>query len=96
MPAGFPVKFGQSVYIILIGAHLLIVVFSGWLVAIEIPLFHLMSARVTFGNINGVNQSVPHVSLQEEEVPIVHSQPAQVTMDMHTRVMQLVNTIMYR
>ena len=55
-----------------------------------------MSARVTFGNINGVNQSVPHVSLQEEEVPIVHSQPAQVTMDMHTRVMQLVDTIMYR
>ena len=35
----------------------------------EIPLFHVMSARVTFGNVNGIKQPIPHVSLESEEVP---------------------------
>ena len=28
-----------------------------------------MSARVTFGNVNGIKQPIPHVSLESEEVP---------------------------
>ena len=36
--------------------------------AAEIPLFHVLTARITFGNIFGVDEPVPHVSvLQEEE-----------------------------
>jgi ankyrin repeat domain-containing protein 13 len=27
----------------------------------EIPLFHVLNARVTFGNIYGLDSSVPHV-----------------------------------
>ncbi|XP_019853015.1 PREDICTED: ankyrin repeat domain-containing protein 13B-like [Amphimedon queenslandica] len=41
---------------------------AGYPVKFEIPLFHVMSARVTFGNINGHTQPVPHVSLKTEEV----------------------------
>ena len=28
-----------------------------------------MSARVTFGNVNGIKQLIPYVSLESEEVP---------------------------
>ncbi len=34
---------------------------------IEIPFFHLMSAKVTFGNVNSHSEPVPHVSLRTEE-----------------------------
>ena len=41
----------------------------------EIPLFHVMTARVTFGNINGHKEPAPHVSLHMEqkraELPVV-------------------------
>ncbi|XP_076183209.1 ankyrin repeat domain-containing protein 13D isoform X2 [Ptiloglossa arizonensis] len=34
---------------------------SGFPVKIEIPLFHVLNARITFGNIFGMDQEVPHV-----------------------------------
>ncbi|KAL7303810.1 hypothetical protein TKK_0003937 [Trichogramma kaykai] len=39
---------------------------SGFPVKIEIPLFHILNARITFGNIFGLDQEVPHVSHIEE------------------------------
>jgi len=39
-------------------------VFSG-VFCLEIPLFHIMTAKVTFGNINGVDSAATHVTLQE-------------------------------
>lgn len=42
---------------------------AGFPVKFEIPLFHVMSARVTFGNVNGIKQPIPYVSLESEEVP---------------------------
>ncbi|KAG5308791.1 AN13D protein, partial [Acromyrmex insinuator] len=39
---------------------------AGFPVKIEIPLFHILNARITFGNIFGLDQEVPHVgNLQE-------------------------------
>lgn len=32
----------------------------------EIPLFHILNARITFGNIFGLDQEVPHVGRLEE------------------------------
>lgn len=32
---------------------------------LEIPLFHIMTAKVTFGNINGVDSAATHVTLQD-------------------------------
>ncbi|XP_054008910.1 ankyrin repeat domain-containing protein 13D isoform X1 [Hylaeus anthracinus] len=34
---------------------------AGFPVKIEIPLFHILNARITFGNIFGMDQEVPHV-----------------------------------
>lgn len=34
----------------------------------EIPLFHVMAAKVTFGNLNGKTQPAPFVSLHTERV----------------------------
>lgn len=31
----------------------------------EIPLFHIMTAKVTFGNINGIDSAATHVTLQD-------------------------------
>lgn len=39
---------------------------SGFPVKIEIPLFHILNARITFGNIFGLDQEVPHVIRVEE------------------------------
>lgn len=33
----------------------------------EIPLFHILNARITFGNIFGLDQEVPHVGRLEED-----------------------------
>ena len=59
MPAGFPVKFGEKclVFLALLLSH----------ASSEIPIFHVMSARVTFGNIGGCSEPVPHVALHTEE-----------------------------
>uniref|UniRef100_A0A2R5LBB9 Putative gpcr-chaperone n=1 Tax=Ornithodoros turicata TaxID=34597 RepID=A0A2R5LBB9_9ACAR len=35
---------------------------AGFPVKIEIPLFHVLNARITFGNINALNESVPGVT----------------------------------
>lgn len=32
----------------------------------EIPLFHILNARITFGNIFGLDQEVPHVGHLQE------------------------------
>ena len=32
---------------------------------LEIPLFHIMTAKVTFGNINGVDSAATHVTLHD-------------------------------
>lgn len=40
---------------------------SGFPVKIEIPLFHVLTARITFGNIFGVDESVDKVSTVKEE-----------------------------
>ncbi|KAL0133331.1 hypothetical protein PUN28_000821 [Cardiocondyla obscurior] len=39
---------------------------AGFPVKIEIPLFHILNARITFGNIFGLDQEVPHVSRLQE------------------------------
>ncbi|XP_046838372.1 ankyrin repeat domain-containing protein 13D isoform X2 [Vespa crabro] len=39
---------------------------SGFPVKIEIPLFHILNARITFGNIFGLDQEVPHVGHLQE------------------------------
>ncbi|XP_008559506.1 ankyrin repeat domain-containing protein 13D [Microplitis demolitor] len=39
---------------------------SGFPVKIEIPLFHVLNARITFGNIFGLDQEVPHVKRIQE------------------------------
>ncbi|XP_012236413.1 ankyrin repeat domain-containing protein 13D isoform X3 [Bombus pyrosoma] len=39
---------------------------AGFPVKIEIPLFHILNARITFGNIFGMDQEVPHVGHLEE------------------------------
>ncbi|XP_037068826.1 ankyrin repeat domain-containing protein 13D-like [Pollicipes pollicipes] len=39
---------------------------SGFPVKIEIPLFHVLTARITFGNIFAVDEPVQHVSVIEE------------------------------
>ncbi|KAF2882069.1 hypothetical protein ILUMI_24117 [Ignelater luminosus] len=40
---------------------------SGFPVKIEIPLFHVLNARITFGNIFAMDAEVPHVSRIQEE-----------------------------
>ncbi|XP_072386366.1 ankyrin repeat domain-containing protein 13D [Diabrotica undecimpunctata] len=40
---------------------------SGFPVKIEIPLFHILNARITFGNIFAMDSEVPHVSQLQEE-----------------------------
>lgn len=40
---------------------------SGFPVKIEIPLFHVLNARITFGNIFGLDEAIPHVARIEEE-----------------------------
>ena len=35
------------------------------LTRLELPLFHIMTARVTFGNINGVDGAATHVTLHD-------------------------------
>ncbi|CAL7947577.1 unnamed protein product [Xylocopa violacea] len=39
---------------------------AGFPVKIEIPLFHILNARITFGNIFGMDQEVPHVGRLQE------------------------------
>ncbi|XP_012533297.1 ankyrin repeat domain-containing protein 13D [Monomorium pharaonis] len=39
---------------------------AGFPVKIEIPLFHILNARITFGNIFGLDQEVPHVGHLQE------------------------------
>ncbi|XP_033208375.1 ankyrin repeat domain-containing protein 13D isoform X2 [Belonocnema kinseyi] len=39
---------------------------AGFPVKIEIPLFHILNARITFGNIFGLDQEVPHVGRLQE------------------------------
>ncbi|KAL6265009.1 hypothetical protein P5V15_005101 [Pogonomyrmex californicus] len=39
---------------------------AGFPVKIEIPLFHILNARITFGNIFGLDQEVPHVAHFQE------------------------------
>ena len=44
----------------------------------EIPLFHVMTASVTFGNINGRSNPAPHISLHMEQgraEPVVVTTP---------------------
>ena len=36
-----------------------------FLLLLEIPLFHIMTAKVTFGNINGVDSPATHVTLHD-------------------------------
>lgn len=40
---------------------------AGFPIKIEIPLFHVLNARITFGNIFAMDESVPGVSTVEEE-----------------------------
>lgn len=40
---------------------------SGFPVKIEIPLFHVLNARITFGNIFGLDENVAHVARIEED-----------------------------
>ncbi|CAG2227070.1 ANKRD13 [Mytilus edulis] len=40
---------------------------AGFPVKIEIPLFHVLNARITFGNINALDQSVDGVTVIEDE-----------------------------
>ncbi|KAJ8923292.1 hypothetical protein NQ315_001850 [Exocentrus adspersus] len=40
---------------------------SGFPVKIEIPLFHVLNARITFGNIFAMDSPVPHVAKIQEE-----------------------------
>ena len=36
---------------------------------VEIPVFHFLNARITFGNINGINSAVPGVQSQTTSEP---------------------------
>ena len=38
---------------------------SNFSLHLEIPLFHIMTAKVTFGNINGVDSAATHVTLSD-------------------------------
>ncbi|KAH9383769.1 hypothetical protein HPB48_025539 [Haemaphysalis longicornis] len=40
---------------------------AGFPVKIEIPLFHVLNARITFGNINAVDESVPGVHTSRDQ-----------------------------
>lgn len=37
-----------------------------YLFILEIPLFHVLNARITFGNIFGLDQEIPHVHRIQE------------------------------
>ncbi len=69
MPSGFPVRFGEYNtfnHITLLSLHLAYC-HKLYCVCTEIPFFHLMAAKVTFANVNGHNEPVPHVSLRTEQ-----------------------------
>lgn len=45
---------------------------SGFPVKIEIPLFHVLNACVTFGNVFALDQQVPNVSIIRETAAVVN------------------------
>ena len=64
LPAGFPVKIGMP-KIEIENSQLGLLIRD--LKISEIPLFHILNARITFGNIFGLDSSVPGVSCLEED-----------------------------
>lgn len=71
LPAGFPVKIGKSSNSFLLQRRILLIsamINKHWVLffSIEIPLLHILNARITFGNIFGMDQEVPHVGHLQE------------------------------
>ena len=71
LPAGFPVKFGKS-HSVYIPVTVVTSILDSLrpldpLPSAEIPLFHVVAAKVTFGNLDGNDTAVPHVRVTSVE-----------------------------
>lgn len=61
LPSGFPVKIGMVAFIVCV------IAIDNHACSAEIPLFHVLNARITFGNIFAIDSEVPNVTRIQDE-----------------------------